>query len=41
MNKLFYIALIFIISGCSFVTDECQSNQRKVIDYLLGDVPIP
>lgn len=41
MNKLFYIALIFTISGCSLVTDEYQSNQRKVIDYLLGDVPIP
>lgn len=41
MNKLFYIALILTISGCSLVTDEYQSNQRKVIDYLLGDVPIP
>ena len=41
MNKLFYIVLIFTISGCSLVTDEYQSNQRKVIDYLLGDVPIP
>ena len=41
MNKLFYIALIYTISGCSLVTDEYQSNQRKVIDYLLGDVPIP
>jgi len=40
MKKLVSISLI-IISGCSLITDEYQDNQRKVIDYLLGDVPMP
>ena len=41
MKKLVSISLLIIISGCSLITDEYQDNQRKVIDYLLGDVPMP
>ena len=41
MNKLVSLSLLIIISGCSLITDEYQDNQRKVIDYLLGDVPMP
>tara|TARA_B100001175_G_scaffold46777_1_gene36093 strand:- start:545 stop:1084 length:540 start_codon:yes stop_codon:yes gene_type:complete len=31
----------FIFSGCALVTDEYQANQRKVIAYLLEDLPLP
>ena len=41
MKKLASLSLLIIISGCSLITDEYQDNQRKVIDYLLGDVPMP
>ena len=41
MKKLVSLSLLIIISGCSLITDEYQNNQRKVIDYLLGDVPMP
>ena len=41
MKKLVSLGLLIIISGCSLITDEYQDNQRKVIDYLLGDVPMP
>ena len=41
MKKLVSLSLLIIISGCSLITDEYQDNQRKVIDYLLGDVPMP
>ena len=35
-----FILLIFF-SGCALVTDEYQANQRKVIAYLLEDLPLP
>ena len=41
MKKLASLSLLIIVSGCSLITDEYQDNQRKVIDYLLGDVPMP
>jgi len=41
MKKLVSLSLLILISGCSLITDEYQDNQRKVIDYLLGDVPMP
>lgn len=41
MKKLVSLSLLIIVSGCSLITDEYQDNQRKVIDYLLGDVPMP
>ena len=42
--KFSYIAsfcLIFLISSCSLITDEYQVNQKKVLNYLLEDFPIP
>ena len=30
-----------MFSGCALVTDEYQANQRKVIAYLLEDLPLP
>ncbi|MFL2719993.1 MAG: hypothetical protein ACJ0FB_00715 [Gammaproteobacteria bacterium] len=35
-----FVLLIFF-SGCALVTDEYQANQRKVIAYLLEDLPLP
>ena len=35
------IFVLFIFSGCALVTDEYQANQRKVIAYLLEDLPLP
>ena len=29
------------VSGCAIITDEYQANQRKVIAYLLEDLPLP
>ena len=42
-NKFYVLPLIFIflVSGCALVTDEYQANQRKVIAYLLEDLPLP
>jgi len=33
--------VLIIFSGCALVTDEYQANQRKVIAYLLEDLPLP
>ena len=33
--------LILLLSSCALVTDEYQTNQRKVIAYLLEDLPLP
>ena len=33
--------LLFVISGCSIFVDEYQTNQKKVIEFLLSDLPIP
>ena len=42
-NKLYILPLISILfaSSCALVTDEYQQNQRKVIAYLLEDLPLP
>jgi len=42
-NKFYILPLIFtlITSGCALITDEYQANQRKVIAYLLEDLPLP
>ena len=41
-NKLFSVLFILILfSGCALITDEYQANQRKVIAYLLEDLPLP
>ena len=33
--------IVFLTSSCAIVTDEYQANQRKVIAYLLEDLPLP
>ena len=33
--------LLILFSGCALITDEYQANQRKVIAYLLEDLPLP
>lgn len=42
-NKLHILPLVFVLfaSSCALVTDEYQTNQRKVIAYLLEDLPLP
>jgi len=42
-NKIYILPFIFMLftSGCALVTDEYQANQRKVIAYLLEDLPLP
>lgn len=41
--KNFLIPALFltILSSCALITDEYQANQRKVIAYLLEDLPLP
>ena len=34
------LILLIFFSGCALVTDEYQANQRKVIAYLLEDLPL-
>ena len=43
MNKSAFISLsiIFIISSCAIVTDEYQINKKKLISFLLEDIPMP
>ena len=38
LSTLFILTLF---SGCALITDEYQANQRKVIAYLLEDLPLP
>ena len=35
------ILFLFMASGCSIFVDEYQTNQKKVIEFLLSDLPIP
>tara|TARA_Y200000002_G_C22680659_1_gene663920 strand:- start:1269 stop:1754 length:486 start_codon:yes stop_codon:yes gene_type:complete len=41
MNKLILISAFIFVSSCAVVVDEWQQNQKKVIQYLLSDLPIP
>ena len=42
ITKLFStLFLLIVFSGCALITDEYQANQRKVIAYLLEDLPLP
>jgi len=41
MKKLILISAFIFVSGCAVVVDEWQQNQKKVIQYLLSDLPIP
>ncbi len=40
-NFLPVLFVLVISSGCALITDEYQANQRKVIAYLLEDLPLP
>ena len=40
-NLLTTLVILVIFSGCAIFTDEYQQNQRKVIAYLLEDLPLP
>ena len=41
-KKLFTtLFILFLFSGCALITDEYQANQRKIIAYLLEDLPLP
>ena len=35
------LLVLVIFSGCALISDEYQANQRKVIAYLLEDLPLP
>ena len=40
--RAFLISIFaLILSGCALVVDEYQQDQRKVIAYLLEDLPLP
>ena len=42
IKKLFtFLGILIVFSGCAIITDEYQTNQRKVIAYLLEDLPLP
>ena len=43
MKMITFIAsfMVLLLSSCALVTDEYQNNQRKVIAYLLEDLPLP
>src|SRR5210317_1764940 len=36
-----YLLVIILLPSCAIITDEYQANQRKVIAYLLEDLPLP
>ena len=40
-NILSSLFVLTLFSGCALITDEYQANQRKVIAYLLEDLPLP
>ncbi len=40
-NILSTFFVLTLFSGCALITDEYQANQRKVIAYLLEDLPLP
>jgi len=35
------LLILTLFSNCALITDEYQANQRKVIAYLLEDLPLP
>ena len=41
MNKLILILVSIFLASCALVTDEYQKDQKKVIAYLLEDLPLP
>ena len=40
-NLITTLVILVIVSSCALFTDEYQQNQRKVIAYLLEDLPLP
>ena len=40
-NIYTYLLVLTFFSSCALITDEYQTNQRKVIAYLLEDMPLP
>ena len=40
-SQFISLFLLFFVSGCSIFVDEYQTNQKKVIEFLLSDLPIP
>ena len=41
MKRIALTFLVFFLTGCALITDEYQKDQRKVIAYLLEDLPLP
>ena len=41
LSFIISILFLFVSSGCSIFVDEYQMNQKKVIEFLLSDLPIP
>jgi len=41
VKKLVLTFLVIFLTGCALITDEYQKDQRKVIAYLLEDLPLP
>ena len=41
MKKLLLALIALILTSCALVVDEYQQDQRKVIAYLLEDLPLP
>ena len=40
-NIISALFILVLASGCALITDEYQEDQRKVIAYLLEDLPLP
>ena len=41
MKNSILVTLLLLISSCAIFVDEYQVNQRKVLAYLLSDLPMP
>ncbi|MDB2431909.1 hypothetical protein N9Y15_02610 [Alphaproteobacteria bacterium] len=40
-NLYLAVAVTFLLSGCSFLSNNYEDPSRAAIDYLLSDLPIP
>ena len=40
-SQFISLFLLFSVSSCSIFVDEYQTNQKKVIEFLMSDLPIP
>ena len=40
-SQFISLFLLFSVSSCSIFVDEYQTNQKKVIEFILSDLPIP